>query len=70
MDAASIKIIVLIFYLTLLVIVACIWFRLVHAPHGEQYRKIRQQGGYQPRAPDDIRDDDLVQGALKPNSST
>lgn len=69
MDAASIKIIVLIFYLTLLVVVACVWFRLVHTPHGEQYRKIRKQGGYQPVAPNDI-DDDLVQGALKPNSST
>lgn len=71
MDAGSIKIIVLIFYLTLLVVVACVWFRLVNTPHGEQYRKIRKLGVYKPQAANDIVEDDgLAQGALKPNSST
>jgi hypothetical protein len=71
MDAASIKIVFLIFYFTVLVVVACVWFRLVNTPHGETYRRIRKQGGYKPLAPNDIvEDDDQAQGGVKPNSST
>ena len=48
MDADSIKIVFAIFYLTLLVVIACIWFRVTHAPNGDMYRQVRRQGGYMP----------------------
>ena len=51
MDADTIKIVIAIFYLTLLVVIACIWFRVTHAPNGELYRKARRQGGYHPLYP-------------------
>lgn len=46
MDADSIKIVCVIFYLTFLVVIACIWFRVSHAPNGDIYRQARRQGGY------------------------
>jgi hypothetical protein len=53
MDADSIKIVIAIFYLTLLVVIGCIWFRVTHAPNGEVYRQARKQGGYRPLDPAD-----------------
>ena len=52
MDADAIKIVCVIFYVTLLVIIACIWFRVTQAPYGETYRRARRQGGYQLYPPD------------------
>lgn len=53
MDADSIKIVCVIFYLTVLVVIACIWFRVTHAPNGDIYRQVRRQGGYKPHDPAD-----------------
>lgn len=71
MDVDAIKIVVAIFYLTLLVVIGCIWFRVTHAPNGDVYRQVRKQGGYKPldlldseeQAPADY-------GAAQPNSNT
>ncbi|MDB5935578.1 MAG: hypothetical protein JWQ01_2922 [Massilia sp.] len=54
MDVDTIKLVLIILYLTLLVIVALVWFRLVHTPNGELYRKVRLQGGYMPLSDGDI----------------
>lgn len=73
MDADSLKIVFAIFYLTLLVVIACIWFRVTHAPNGEMYRRVRKEGGYKPLDP--FADDAQVTGPAgqdprTPNSST
>ncbi|HEU4374549.1 MAG TPA: hypothetical protein VFS02_13710 [Telluria sp.] len=48
MDADALKIVFAIVYLTLLVVIGCIWFRVSHAPNGELYRRARKEGGYPP----------------------
>jgi hypothetical protein len=54
MDVDTIKLVLGILYLTLLVAVGLIWYRLKHTPNGEGFRKVRAQGGYMPHGPDDI----------------
>ncbi len=56
MDTDSIKVVLLICYLTLLVVVAMVWYRISLAPNGELYRRVRLQGGYMPRGPDEVDD--------------
>lgn len=51
MNADAIKIVFVIFYLTFLVVIACIWFRVTHAPYGDTYRRARRHGAYQPLDP-------------------
>lgn len=52
MDVDTIKLVLFILYLTLLVVVALVWFRLISTPNGELYRKVRQEGGYMPYGED------------------
>jgi hypothetical protein len=66
MDADSLKIVFAIAYLTLLVVIGCIWFRVTHAPNGDLYRRVRKAGGYHPLEDEPAAD----YGAPKPNSST
>jgi hypothetical protein len=71
MDAGSLKIVFAIFYLTLLVVIGCIWFRVTHAPNGDLYRRVRKEGGYKPRDP--FEGDQQMTGTPAqgtPNSST
>ncbi|MDQ2989611.1 MAG: hypothetical protein M3R60_10985 [Pseudomonadota bacterium] len=73
MDADSLKIVFAIFYLTLLVVIGCIWLRATHAPNGEMYRRVRRDGGY--KTLDPFEDNEQATGAAgqeacTPNSST
>jgi hypothetical protein len=73
MDADSLKIVFAIFYLTLLVVIGCIWFRVTHAPNGDMYRRVLREGGY--KTLDPFEDDAQVtapadQAPRTPNSST
>ena len=54
MDTDTIKLVIFILYLTLLVAVGLIWYRLKHTPNGEGFHKVRAEGGYMPHGPDDI----------------
>ena len=54
MDTDTIKLVIFILYLTFLVAVGLIWYRLKHTPNGEGFHKVRAEGGYMPHGPDDI----------------